>query len=46
VVKADALDFDREEDIMDLIEKIKQMKKSPLYYVPLGKENKSPKKLR
>lgn len=46
VVKADDLDFDREEDIMDLIEKIKQMKKSPLYYVPLGKENKSSKKLR
>jgi len=46
VVKADDLDFDREEDIMDLIEKIKQMKKSPLYYVPLGKGNKSSKKLR
>jgi len=46
VVKADDLDFDREEDIMDLIEKVKQMKKSPLYYVPLGKENKGSKKLR
>ena len=46
VVKADSLDFDREEDIMDLVDKIKQMKKSPLYYVPLGKENKNLKKLK
>ncbi len=46
VVKADNLDFDREEDIMDLVDKIKQMKKSPLYYVPLGKENKNSKKLK
>ncbi len=46
VVKADNLDFDREEDIMDLVDKIKQMKKSPLYYVPLGKENKNLKKLK
>lgn len=38
VVKADELDFDREEDIDDIIEKIGQMKKSPLYYVPLSKE--------
>ena len=40
VVRADELDFDREEDIYDLIDKIKQMKKSPLFYVPLGKTNK------
>jgi hypothetical protein len=40
------LDFDREEDIMDLVAKIKQMKKSPLYYVPLGKDNKDSKKQR
>jgi len=46
VVKADNLDFEREEDIMDLVDKIKQMKKSPLYYVPLGKENKNLKKLK
>ena len=46
VVKADSLDFGREEDIMDLVDKIKKMKKSPLYYVPLGKENKISKKLK
>ena len=44
VVKADELDFDREEDIDDLINQLKQMKKSPLYYVPLGKSNKYFKK--
>lgn len=43
VVRADELDFDREEDIYDLIDKIKQMKKSPLFYVPLSKTNKSSK---
>ena len=46
VVKADGLDFDREEDIIDLVDKIKQMKKSPLFYVPLDKENKHSKKLK
>jgi hypothetical protein len=40
VVRADELDFDREEEIYDLIDKIKQMKKSPLFYVPLSKTNK------
>jgi deoxyadenosine/deoxycytidine kinase len=40
VVRADDLDFDREEEILDLIDKIKQMKKSPLFYVPLSKTNK------
>ena len=40
VVRADELDFSRDEDIMDIVEKIKQMKKSPLYYVPLSKEKK------
>jgi deoxyadenosine/deoxycytidine kinase len=44
VVKADDLDFSREEDIMDIVGKIKEMKKSPLYYVPLSKENKDSKK--
>ena len=46
VVKADGLDFDQEEDIIDLVDKIRQMKKSPLYYVPLGKANKHSKKLK
>jgi len=40
VVRADELDFDREEEIYDLVDKIKQMKKSPLFYVPLSKSNK------
>jgi len=44
VVKADELDFDREEDIDDLINQLKQMKKSPLYYVPLGKSSRYFKK--
>lgn len=43
VVRADELDLDREEDIFDLVGKIKQMKKSPLFYVPLSKTNKSDK---
>lgn len=43
VVKADELDFNCEEDINDLLEKIRQMKKSPLFYVPLSR---SPKKAR
>ena len=40
VVKADDLDWNRDEDIDDLIEKISQMKKSPLYYVPLSRREK------
>ena len=44
VVKSDELDFDREDVIMDLVDKISHMKKSPLYYVPLSKENKDLKK--
>lgn len=43
VVRADELDLDREEDVFDLIDKIKQMKKSPLFYVPLSKSGKSDK---
>ena len=35
VVKADEIDFDRDEDVTDLIDKIKQMNKSPLFYVPI-----------
>lgn len=41
VVKSDELDFDKEDDIDDLIEKIRHMNKSPLYYVPISKSNKS-----
>ncbi|MBN2246836.1 MAG: deoxynucleoside kinase [Candidatus Aminicenantes bacterium] len=40
VVKADDLDWNRDEDINDLINKIGQMKKSPLFYVPLEKKSK------
>jgi deoxyadenosine/deoxycytidine kinase len=40
VVKADDLDLSRKEDIEDLIEKIGQMKKDTLYYVPLSKASK------
>jgi deoxyadenosine/deoxycytidine kinase len=43
VVRADELDFDREEDLSDIIDKIKQMKKSTLFYVPLSKTNKGSK---
>ena len=43
VIKADDLDFDREEDIMDLVDKIKQMKKSPLFYVPISGEDRQKK---
>jgi len=46
VVKADGLDFDREGDIIDLLDKIKKMKKKSMYYVPLGKEDKRLKKLK
>jgi len=41
VVKADNLDFSRNEDVDDLIEKMHQMKKDTLYYVPLGKSSKN-----
>lgn len=40
VVKSDDLDFDREGDIIELINQIKQMKQSPLYYVPLSESEK------
>jgi len=36
VVKADHLDLDNEATILDLIQKIQQVKKSPLFYVPLS----------
>ena len=44
VVRVDELDFDREEDIIDLIDHIKNMEKSPLYYVPLSRTSKTDKK--
>ncbi len=40
VIKADEIDFERDEDMKDLIDKIKQMKKSPLFYVPIERQNK------
>ena len=44
VVKADESDFSQEEEIVDLIDKISHMKKSPLYYVPLSKTNRGMKR--
>ncbi|MCK4644884.1 MAG: deoxynucleoside kinase, partial [Candidatus Aminicenantes bacterium] len=46
VVKSDELDFGKEDVIMDLVDKVRHMKKSPLYYVPLSKENKDQKKVK
>lgn len=46
VVKADELDFEDDEVIDDLIEKIAQLKKSSLYYVPLSKGLKKTEKIR
>jgi len=37
VVKADNLDFERREEVEDIVDKVAQMKKNTLYYVPLGK---------
>jgi len=39
VVKADNLDFKRKEDVEDIADKVAQMKKNTLYYVPLDKQN-------
>ena len=36
VVKSDELDFSREEDLDDIVDKIREMKRDTLYYVPLG----------
>lgn len=44
VVKADELDFSQEDEIVDLMDKIVHMKKSPLYYVPLNKTNRGLKR--
>jgi deoxyguanosine kinase len=34
VVKADDIDFNREDDVLDFLEQLQNMKKSSLYYVP------------
>jgi deoxyguanosine kinase len=44
VIKADDLDFSREDDVQDLIGQIRDMKKSSLYYVPQSYGGKSPRK--
>jgi len=44
VVKADDLDFSREDDVQDLIAQVRDMKKSSLYYVPQSYGTKAPKK--
>ncbi len=44
VIKADDLDFNREDDVQDIIGQIRDMKKSSLYYVPQSFGGKSPKK--
>jgi deoxyadenosine/deoxycytidine kinase len=44
VVKADELNFNQDEDIMDLIDKIQNMKKSTLFYVPLSRSGRGLKK--
>ena len=44
VVKADDLDFTREEDVLDLLDQVRDMKKSSLYYVPQSYGGKNVKK--
>jgi hypothetical protein len=44
VVKADDIDFGREEDVLDLVDQLRDMKKSSLYYVPQSYGGKGPKK--
>lgn len=44
VVKADDLDFSREEDVLDLLDQVRDMKKSSLYYVPQSYGGKNVKK--
>jgi deoxyadenosine/deoxycytidine kinase len=44
VIKADDLDFSREDDVLDLIAQVRDMKKSSLYYVPQSFGTKAPKK--
>ncbi len=44
VVKADELDLTREEDIMDIVHQISQLKKGSLYYVPQSFEHRDSRK--
>jgi deoxyadenosine/deoxycytidine kinase len=44
VVKADDLDFGREDDLQDLIQQIRDMKKGSLYYVPQSYAGRGPRK--
>jgi deoxyadenosine/deoxycytidine kinase len=44
VVKADALDLAREADVEDIVEQIRQLKTSPLYYVPPSYTGPDPRK--
>jgi deoxyguanosine kinase len=44
VVKADALELAREEDVEDIVEQIRQFKTSPLYYVPPSYSGPDPRK--
>lgn len=44
VIKADDLDFSREEDILEIIEEIRKKKKGVLYYVPESHSRKGEKK--
>ncbi len=44
VIKADDLDFNREDDVQDIIGQIRDMKKSSLYYVPQSYGGKSQRK--
>jgi deoxyadenosine/deoxycytidine kinase len=44
VVKADDLDFGREDDLQDLIQQIRDMKKGSLYYVPQSYAGKGSRK--
>jgi deoxyadenosine/deoxycytidine kinase len=45
VIKADDLDFSREDDVQDLISQVRDMKKSSLYYVPQSYGAKGQKKV-
>jgi deoxyadenosine/deoxycytidine kinase len=44
VVKADDINFGREEDVLDLLDQLREMKKSSLYYVPQSYGGKGTKK--
>jgi deoxyadenosine/deoxycytidine kinase len=44
VVKADEIDLTREEEISDIVDKVAQIKKGPLFYVPQSFAQKDPRK--